>query len=71
MRGYRILGTVLLAVSIMACGNENLDIVGTDTRFLQPNQLLTLNTDSASFENFQFDCIAAYRDSRHQATARW
>ncbi len=58
MRGYRILGAVLLAVSIMACGNENLDIVGTDTRFLRLNQLLTLNTDSASFENFQFDSIA-------------
>lgn len=58
MTCYRIVGMMLLVASLAACGNEDLNLVGSDTRFLRPNQLLTLNTDTATFTNFQFDSVA-------------
>ncbi len=57
MMRYRLLGVILIAVSMAACGNENIDLVGSDTRFLRPNQLLTLNTDTVTITNFQFDSV--------------
>lgn len=46
------------AMSLMACGNEDLDIVGTDTRFLRPNELRTLYTDTLTVQNVEADSVA-------------
>ncbi|MDW8020590.1 MAG: hypothetical protein RMI34_11010 [Chloroherpetonaceae bacterium] len=46
------------AIGLAACGNEDLDIVGTDARFLRPNQFLTLNTDTLTLLNFQADSVS-------------
>jgi len=57
----RCVWLLCFALLLSSCGDENANLVGSDTRFLRPNQLLTLTTDTLTvLQNFRADSLELF-----------